>query len=148
VVVCVYVFSRSIQKLAGDQLLKKHEDSVLGVDIGQSSIKIVQLRNEQGVAMLETYGEIALGPYGDSVVGQAVRLSPDTIAKALKELMQGAGVTATTGGVSVSFAASLVKLIEVPALDPKQLATVIPIEARKYIPVPITEVQLDWFIVS
>jgi type IV pilus assembly protein PilM len=32
-------------------------------------------------------------------------------------------------------------------MDPQKLATVIPIEARKYIPVPISEVQLDWFIV-
>jgi type IV pilus assembly protein PilM len=34
-----------------------------------------------------------------------------------------------------------------PEMDEKQLATMIPIEARKYIPVPITEVALDWWII-
>ncbi len=141
-------FVESVKKLVASQLVtKKRDTSVLGIDIGESAIKVVQLRNEGGVALLETYGEIALGPYGDSIVGQPVRLPPETLAKALKELLQGAGATSLTAGVAVSYAASLVKLIEVPALDPKQLATVIPIEARKYIPAPIAEVQVDWFIV-
>ncbi len=135
------------KQLVGAQLLNKRETSVLGVDIGTSAIKVVQLRNEQGTALLETYGEIALGPFGESSVGQATNLEPAALAKALRELIEESGVTTTACGVSVPFAASLVKLIELPALDNKKLATAIPIEARKYIPVPISEVQLDWFIV-
>jgi len=142
----VSIFDQA-KNLVQSQFLNKKDGSVLGIDIGQSAIKVVQLKNEQGVAVLETYGEIALGPYKDSIVGQAVHLDPETTAKALKELLQGAGVTSTTCGVAVPFASSLVKLIEVPALDAKQLQTVIPIEARRYVPVPITEVQLDWFVV-
>jgi type IV pilus assembly protein PilM len=34
-----------------------------------------------------------------------------------------------------------------PTADPKQLSQMIPIEARKYIPVPISEVLLDWSII-
>jgi type IV pilus assembly protein PilM len=49
--------------------------------------------------------------------------------------------------VAVPFASSLVKLIEVPPLDLQKLETVVPLEARKYIPVPISEVQLDYFVV-
>jgi type IV pilus assembly protein PilM len=126
---------------------KKGNDSVLGVDIGSSSIKIVQLKNKQGVAQLETYGEIALGPYAQSEVGQATNLPSSKIAEALKILLQEANVTTTSCGVAVPFSSSLVKLIEVPALDMHKLETVVPIEARKYVPVPISEVQLDYFIV-
>jgi type IV pilus assembly protein PilM len=32
-------------------------------------------------------------------------------------------------------------------IDDNQLSKIIPIEARKYIPVPITEVTLDWFVI-
>ncbi|MBP9760138.1 MAG: type IV pilus assembly protein PilM [Candidatus Pacebacteria bacterium] len=134
-------------KQSFDEQFKKRDASVLGIDIGSSAIKLVQLRNEQGAVLLETYGEIALGPFGDSSVGAGVHLPPEMLAKALQELIQGSGVTTTNCGVSVPFSASLVKLIEIPAVDQKQLATVIPIEARKYVPVPITEVQLDWFVV-
>lgn len=129
------------------QITSKRVQSVLGVDIGTSAIKIVQIRNEQGSAILETYGEIALGTFAEATVGEAVHLPPDVLAKALKELMHAVGATTTVCGVAVSFASSLAKLIEIPAVDAKQMNTVIPIEARKYVPVPITEVQLDWFVV-
>jgi hypothetical protein len=34
-----------------------------------------------------------------------------------------------------------------PASAQKQFAQMIPIEARKYIPVPISEVALDWWVI-
>ncbi len=123
------------------------ETSVLGVDIGSSSIKVVQTRNNKGVPTLDTYGEIALGTYGGTEVGQATNLPPEKLAEALKVLITEASVTSKLCGVSVPFASSLVKLIEVPALPDDKLRTVVPIEARKYIPVPINEVQLDYFII-
>jgi type IV pilus assembly protein PilM len=137
-----------VKSLVGDQFQKTNEGtSVLGVDVGTSSIKIVQLRNEQGTALLETYGEIALGPLGGGAVGESVHVPSEVIAQALKNLMKESSVKTTRCGVSVPFASSLVKLIEVPPLDVKKLSTVIPLEARKYVPVPINEVQLDWFVV-
>jgi type IV pilus assembly protein PilM len=130
------------------QTLHTNKDaSVLGVDIGTSAIKIVQLRSDKGAALLETYGEIALGPFADAEVGQSTNLPPEKLAEALMALIKEANVTTTSCGVAVPFASSLVKLIEVPPLDAQKLAAVIPIEARKYIPVPIGEVQLDWFVV-
>ena len=140
-------FLNQAKKMFEKQVLTKHDESVLGVDIGSSAIKIVQLKNKQGMATLETYGEIALGPYADKEVGQATNLPPQKLAEALKTLLDEANATSKTCGASVPFASSLVKLIEVPSLDIKKLETVVPIEARKYIPVPISEVQLDYFVV-
>lgn len=140
-------FLDQAKSLFQSKVLNKSSSSVLGIDMGASSIKLVQLRNEQGTAVLETYGDIALGPAGNTEVGQATNLPPEKLAPALKDLISGCGATATSCGVSVPFSASLIKLIEVPALEMDQLKTVIPIEARKYIPVPLNEVQFDYFIV-
>ncbi len=126
--------------------LGKGGASVIGIDIGSSSIKIVQLRRERGAAVLETYGELALGPYAGLETGRATHLPPEKLAEALKDIMTEANVTTKTCGVSIPFSSSLISLIDMPSLDPRQLAKMIPIEARKYIPVPISEVQLDWFI--
>lgn len=52
----------------------KKATSVLGVDIGTSSIKVVQLRRESGRVVLETYGAIALGPYAGQEIGRAVNI--------------------------------------------------------------------------
>src|ERR1035437_6711668 len=122
-------------------LFKKKEKSasVLGVDIGSSSLKLVQLRREGGLAILETYGELALGPYADAEIGQATKLSAETVAEGLTDLLREAKATATSCGVSIPFSRSLVSLVELPKRDdPNEQKTVIELEARKYIPVPIT----------
>lgn len=121
---------------------------MLGVDIGSSSLKVVQLRKEHGKAILETYGELALGPYGGSEVGQATNLSAEQITETLKDLLREAKVTTKSCALSIPYARSLLTLVELPYReDPKEQKTVIELEARKYIPVPESEVQLDWFIV-
>lgn len=129
-------------------LFKAQDKSVVGVDIGSSSLKVVQLRKEHGQAVLETYGELSLGPYGGEEVGQATNLSAEQVAETLSDLLREAKVTSTNAGFSIPFARSLLTLVSLPyRKDPKEQKTVIQLEARKYIPVPISEVQLDWFIV-
>lgn len=125
------------------------ESSALGVDIGSSAIKIVQIKKKNSQAVLETYGELALGPYAGVGVGQAVSLSPDKIAQALTDLMKEKEVNITTKkcGISIPFASSLMSVIEMPDVSPKQLAVMVPLEARKYIPVPISEVMIDWSVI-
>lgn len=121
---------------------------MLGVDIGSSSLKVVQLRREGGKAVLETYGELALGPYGGADVGQATNLPPEQISETLKDLLREAKVTTANCGVSIPFSRSLLSLVELPYRKNKEeQKTIIELEARKYIPVPMSEVQLDWFVV-
>ena len=123
------------------------DSSVLGIDIGSSSAKIVQLRASRGIAILETYGEIALGPYGHQPIGKAVKLTPEKTAEAITDLMKEANVTARDGGISIPFSSSLVSVIDIPNVDKESLKRIIPIEARKYIPIPIGDVTIDWFVI-
>lgn len=128
-------------------LVRETNTGVLGVDIGLSSIKLVQLRNKSGVPVLETYGELALGPYAGVEVGRITSLTPEQIGTALTDLMREAGVSTERASISIPFSSSLVSMIHMPGVDQKDLASAIPIEARKYIPVPIGEVALDWFVI-
>ncbi len=129
-------------------LFSSHKSkSALGVDIGSSSLKVVQLRKERGTIILETYGELALGPYANVAVGQATNLPADVIAKTLTDLLREANVTTTDSGVSIPSARSLIAFVELPYRDdPDEQHTIIELEARKYIPMPVSEVQLNWFI--
>ncbi len=138
---------RSLFRAFGGSALRGGSGSVLGIDIGASSAKVVQLRSAHGAAILETYGEIALAPYAETPIGKAVKLSPEKTAEALTDLMREANVTAKSGGMSIPFSSSLVTVLEMPKSDPEQLKRMIPIEARKYIPLPPSEVMLDWFVV-
>lgn len=128
---------------------KKETPSVVGIDIGSSAIKVVQIKKKNGQAVLETYGELALGPYGGASIGQAVNLPQEKVASALFDLMREkeVNITTTLAGVSIPFGSSLMSVIEMPEVSQKQLEVMVPIEARKYIPVPISEVMLDWSVI-
>ena len=122
-------------------------DSVIGVDIGSAYLKVVQLKRKAGKAVLETYGELALGPYEGLEVGRATKLPPDKLAEALRDIIREAHVTTTRGAIAIPFASSLVTIIDIPPLEEKDLSVAVPIEARKYVPVPISEVNLEWWVV-
>ncbi len=132
-----------------DNLFGKKNQSVIGVDIGSSSIKVVQLRKKGSQALLETYGELSLGPYAGVSVGQATNLTQDKIIQALHDLLVEKEVNITTNlaGIAIPYSSSLMTVIEMPIVSQKELINMIPIEARKYIPVPISEVSLDWSVI-
>lgn len=123
--------------------------SVLGIDIGSSSIKVVQLSRKGGHAVLETYGELALGPYAGKGIGEATNLPQEKIIEAVADMLKEkeVNITSRTCGIAIPFSSSLMAVIEMPVMPQKQLAEMIPFEARKYIPVPISEVALDWYII-
>src|SRR3989338_9193239 len=106
------------------------EGSILGIDIGASSAKIVQLRASRGTAVLETYGEIAFGPYGGQSIGKAVKLTPEKIAEALSDLMREANVTARVGGLSIPFSARLLSVLKRPKEHKDSLKRRVPIEGQ------------------
>lgn len=123
------------------------DSSVLGVDIGSSAVKVVQLKRQQGRAVLETYGAIALGPYKQMEIGRAVQADPAMVAAAMTDLTKEANLTTRKAVVSIPLRSSLLTLIELPGIQGVNLDDIIKLEARKYIPVPIGEVKLDWTII-
>ncbi len=133
----------------GNLFGKRDFPRALGIDIGSSAIKIVELRRQNGQAILETYGELSLGPYAGLTVGQSVQLPADKIASALSDLLKEKEVAVKTNrcGIAIPFTSSLISVVEMPSVGPKELQTMVPIEARKYIPVPIQEVMLDWSVI-
>ena len=122
--------------------------SALGIDIGSSAIKVVQLKKKEGKAILETYGALSLGPYGKQDVGTVTNLQADDISKALIDVMKESNVTINSGVIAIPSSSSLIFTLSLPTnVTEDQLPSIIPNEARKFIPVPISEVSLDWFMI-
>lgn len=129
-------------------ITSRAEDTALGIDIGSSGIKVVEIKRKGGRAVLETYGAISLGPYGGLDVGRTTNLPAEKISEALKEVLKQADVSKTSSpALAIPVQSSLIFVVELPAvIKEEEIASIIPTEARKYIPVPITEVSLDHFI--
>jgi type IV pilus assembly protein PilM len=139
-------FSDSLKGLASGLFAKK-EQSVLGIDISSSTIKVVQLGRKKGKAILETYGELALGPYAGVDSGRATSLPSSKLGEAVADLIREAKVSTKACGVAIPLSASLINVLDMPDVGESRLKEMVPLEVRKYIPVSITEVMLDWRIV-
>lgn len=136
----------SLSSLLGS-LFKKTSDSVIGIDVGSSAIKVVQLKRKGGRAVLVTYGGIDLGPYAGLEAGRATSLPLERVIEALRDNIREANITSLDAGLAIPLSASLISVVEMPSLPEKRMQEMVPLEARRYIPVPISEVSLDWWVI-
>lgn len=122
----------------------KKQVVTLGVDIGTSDIKIAQVTHGEQMN-LDTYGIVNLSKHIGSLSGtQAITET----ANILKELCRQAEVTTKRCGTSLPNSAVFTSVIEMPAMSDKELSSAMEFEAKKYIPLPFSEVAPSWTIVS
>lgn len=138
------------EKIAPERLraLFERDQRVIGLDVGSASVKLVQLRFEKEQALLETYGEVALGPYQEAPIGKAVSLAEDRMGEVIRDVWQEAGAKSRKVIAGIPLRNSFVTFIDLPYMSEKELARAIPFEARKYVPLPLSEVELEWWPVS
>ena len=123
-----------------------NESSAVGVDIGTSAIKVVEIKKKKGKAILETYGAIALGPYAGEDIGRVTNLPGEKVSEALLEVLKQSGISGSSIALAIPVQSSLIFTIELPlGIKESEMSAIVSTEARKYIPVPITEVSLDYF---
>ncbi len=127
-------------------LKEKAQDKsrVVGIDIGSSSIKVVEVENRDDVLTLTTYGELQLGPYAGKEIGQSLSLDAKQEQQALVDILRESAVKASQAVFAMPLNSSFVTTIHFEAELKEDLSPRVRIEARKYIPVPITDVTLDW----
>lgn len=124
---------------------KKAATDAIGLDIGPSSIKVVQLKRERESIVLETYGEVALGPYAGLAIGQATQLGDEKLVEAIGDLFKEAKVSSKNATLAIDSSAVFVSVVRVPRVTDDELKTMMPLEAKKFLPIPLSEVQVDWW---
>lgn len=123
-------------------------EQIVGVDIGSSSIKMVQLHMEKNVPTLDTYGELQLGPYADTDVGSVTNIKQERLTESIVDIIRESSVSSSIAGLAVPYASSFATTLTLNTVDEAEIAKRIPVEARKYIPISLNEVALDWFPLS
>lgn len=116
----------------------------VGIDIGSSSIKVVELEERDNILTLTTYGETQLGPYSAKSVGESVVLDAKKEQQALIDVFRESAVRAERAILAIPLSASFVTIMNLQSAPGEDLEPRIRIEARKYIPTQISEVTLDW----
>ena len=127
------------------RFLRKGPQPLLGVDIGTSSIKLVQLSSTNGY-QLEAFG---VEPLPENSVSEGMIVEPDAVAGALRQAVKRSGATARHCAMAVTGSAVITKVIHVAAgLSEEDIEAQIEVEAGHYIPYPREEVSLDFEVIG
>ena len=119
--------------------------SILGVDIGTANIKIAQISHASKVPLLETYG-IVNTAY--RLKGKNDDLVVEDMANILKTLMAKAGVTTRRCVISFPNSVVFTSVLELPPMSSTEMSTAVEFEARKYVPLALSEIDLSWSVIS
>jgi len=124
-------------------LNKKKE--VIGIDIGSSSIKLLQLKEQKGVYTLLNAGIVPLP--SEAIVDNTL-MDSFLIVEAVKKLITSLGVKVKDVACSISGNSVIIRKIILPAMSPEELEEQITWEAEQYIPFDINDVNIDFQILS
>ncbi len=118
--------------------------SILGVDIGTANIKIAQISHGKQ-PILETYGMVNMayqlgGKNDEVVIGQ--------MADVLRTLVKKSGASTSKCTISFPNSAVFTSVIELPQMPAAELGAAVEFEAKKYVPLALTELDLSWTTIS
>lgn len=121
-------------------LFKEKTKKFIGLDIGLSGIKLVELANDGGHARLVTYAYIdyPLDNF-DTLFNERI----EDVARIIKKMLAEARCTTKNAVAAVPVSSVFSSIINVPATNDKELKAAINWEAKKLIPIPLEEIQLD-----
>ena len=120
--------------------------SVIGLDIGSSAIKAVELKAAGKTYRVAAWGTEAVPP--DSIVDGAV-IDAGAVAGAIRRIFDGnKAFTTREVCASLSGNAVIVKKITLPVMTETELGESIYWEAEQYIPFDIQDVNLDYQVLD
>ncbi len=116
----------------------------LGIDIGDSSLKMVELKKKGGRLYLSNYA------FSENVSEINFTKMEDVnyLAQAILKVRNEAGITADSATASLPTFSVFSSIINVSNVDKKNLTAAVNEEARKVIPLPLEEMILDWKLVD
>ena len=124
------------------KLFKKKNKAVLGVDISSTSIKIIELAEQNGRMQVEAYASEPLPE--NSVVEQTIT-DTEAVGGAIKKALLRSRSSVKRAAVAVAGSAVITKSIQMGAgLSDDEMEQQITLEADQYIPYPLEEVAMDF----
>lgn len=129
-------------------ILNKLFPHFVGIDIGSASIKVVEVSRFGKKVSLRNYAHLESATYE----GQPFRafeketlfLAGERSVEAIKSCFEAAGIQPQKAIFSLPDFSSFFVTFDLPAMSSGELAKVVNFHASKYVPIPMTEIVLDW----
>lgn len=125
---------------------------MLGIDIGTSSLKVIELSRWGRGKTLENYGEIKSvslfeKPFRTFEKGSYL-LSDYSVSRAIKAILEEAKIKTRAAIFSIPDFSTFFVSFELPPMAEKEISEAVRFNAPQYIPLPISEITLDWRLIS
>ena len=120
---------------------KKKE--VIGLDIGSSSIKMVELKEDKNGYKLQN---LAISPLPPEAIVDGALMDSATIIDTIRDVIAASKTKSKDVVISVSGHSVIVKKISLPFMTEAELEESIQWEAERYIPFDINDVNIDFQI--
>lgn len=121
--------------------LFQNKQSYLGVDIGGSSIKVVELKAVNARPTLVTYG---FAERRSDLLKSSPAEEMRAIAQAIKQVTSAAKITSKQAVTALPSFTVFSSIISLPQMSKKELMSAVKWEAKKFVPMPLEETILDW----
>ncbi len=128
-----------------NMFLFKNKKEVIGIDIGSSSVKVIQLKDNKGSFQLLNAG---IAPLPSEAIVDNSLMDSASIAAVIKSLVASLGIKVKDVACSISGNSVIIRKIVLPAMPQEELEDQISWEAEQYIPFDINDVNLDFQILS
>ncbi|WP_022961539.1 pilus assembly protein PilM [Halopseudomonas pelagia] len=123
-------------------LIKKKANTLLGIDISSTTVKLLELSRSGNRYKVEAY---AVEPLPPSAVVEKNIVELEGVGQALEKVLARSRSSLKQAAVAVAGSAVITKTIEMDAdLDPEEMEEQIKLEADQYIPYPLDEVAIDF----
>lgn len=123
-------------------LFKKKANTLLGIDISSTSVKLIELSRSGGRYKVEAY---AVEPLPPNAIVEKNIAELEVVGQVIARLVTKARTSVKHAAVAVAGSAVITKTIEMEAgLSEEELENQIKIEADQYIPYPLEEVAIDF----
>ena len=117
----------------------------LGLDIGSSGVKLIQLKERKGGYALMAFGTAPLPP--EAIVDGAL-MNSAAIVSAIQELVAQQKVKTKEVAIGVRGHSVIIKKISLPRMTQEELDESIQWEAEQYIPFDVKDVNIDTQILT
>ena len=119
--------------------------SIVGLDIGSSSIKAVELKKTKGEIQVAAFG---MEPLAADIVVDSMIVDSGSVSGAIAKIFTDHKIKSKMVATSVSGHSVIVKKITMPTVSDAELSETINTEAAQHIPFDIADVNIDYQILS
>src|SRR3954462_4790722 len=119
--------------------------TIVGLDIGSSSIKAVELKKTKGEIQV---AHVGLEPLASDIVVDSMIVDSGSVSSAIGKIFTTAGIKTKSVATSVSGHSVIVKKISVSPQSDEELAASIQTEAAQHIPFDIADVNIDYQVLN